>query len=175
MALDLQKALPRLLPKAAVWAEAESGKALASGTPLLEAEIALASWAGVRCPERIRLKLVQAIPLPEDAELREAALQTGLLGPDTIGLALGYAVLVREHVDACARLLSHEFRHVHQFESYGSIKAFLSVYLPQIVQFGYANAPLEIDARAHESATGSRDGPACAVSAPASFLAGRSH
>jgi hypothetical protein len=52
------------------------------------------------------------------------------------------------HVDP--RLLRHEFRHVHQYEMAGSIIAFLPVYLGQIVQFGYRDAPLEVDARAHE-------------------------
>jgi hypothetical protein len=65
------------------------------------------------------------------------------------GLTLGHAVFVRRGHDSW-RLLSHEFRHVHQYEQAGSIAAFLPVYLQQIVQFGYANCPLEIDARNHE-------------------------
>jgi hypothetical protein len=32
----------------------------------------------------------------------------------------------------------------------GSIAAFLPTYLQQIVDFGYANAPFEVDARRHE-------------------------
>ena len=87
--------------------------------------------------------------MPEDPELRVAALQTGLLGPHMAGLTLGYSVFARRgHVTW--RLLSHEFRHVFQYEQAGSITAFLPVYLQQIVQVGYANASIEIDARAHE-------------------------
>ena len=48
------------------------------------------------------------------------------------------------------RLLSHELRHVHQYEQAGSIAGFLPEYLQQIVAFGYAAAPLEQEARAHE-------------------------
>jgi hypothetical protein len=48
------------------------------------------------------------------------------------------------------RLLSHECRHVHQYEAHGSIAAFLPVYLEQIATVGYRNSPLEQDARAHE-------------------------
>ena len=65
------------------------------------------------------------------------------------GLTLGYAVFVRRGHETL-RLLSHEFRHVYQYEQAGSIGAFLSVYLPQVVQFGYEQAPFEIDARAHQ-------------------------
>ena len=75
---------------------------------------------------------------------------TGLLGPNMVGLTLGYAVLVCRGHEATPRLLSHEFRHVHQYEIAGSIAAFLPGYLHQIVAYGYANAPLEIDARNHE-------------------------
>jgi hypothetical protein len=65
-------------------------------------------------------------------------------------LTLGYSVLVcRGH--ETTRLLSHEFRHVHQYESVGSISAFLPLYLQQIVEFGYDDAPFEADARSCES------------------------
>jgi hypothetical protein len=45
------------------------------------------------------------------------------------------------------RLLSHECRHVHQYEAAGSIAAFLPVYLEQILRVGYGASPLEVDAR----------------------------
>ncbi|MGH8677322.1 MAG: hypothetical protein ACREUQ_03095 [Burkholderiales bacterium] len=148
--MDLTEALPSLLPKAVAWAESQSAAALASGAPLRETDLALARAAGVRRADRVRVRVVDTIPAPQDAQLREAAAQTGLLGPDTIGLVLGYAVFLREGYETSPRVLSHELRHVYQYECYGSIKAFLSVYLPQIVQFGYADAPLELDAAAHE-------------------------
>jgi hypothetical protein len=50
------------------------------------------------------------------------------------------------------RLISHEFRHVAQYEVAGSIEAFLPVYLAQIVEAGYEAAPFEVDARNHEIA-----------------------
>lgn len=150
ISMDLSEALPTLLPKAVAWAETQAAAALASGMPLREADLALARAAGVRHADRVRIQVAESIPAPDDAQLREAAAQTGLLGPDTVGLVLGYAVFLRKGFEASPRVLSHELRHVYQYECYGSIKAFLSVYLPQLVQFGYANAPLELDAAAHE-------------------------
>jgi hypothetical protein len=109
----------------------------------------IARAVGVQKPDLIRVAGVEQLPLPEQPALREAALQTGLLGPGAVGITLGYAVIVRRgHATTC--LLSHEFRHVYQYESAGSIAAFLPVYLKQIVEFGYDDAPLEIDARSHE-------------------------
>jgi hypothetical protein len=78
-----------------------------------------------------------------------AAQQTGLLGPGMVGLTLGHTVFI---ILGCktVQLLSHELRHVHQYEQFGSIAAFLPVYLAQIVEVGYDNAAFEVDARSHE-------------------------
>ena len=149
MSLDLSSELPRLLPKAIAWTEAQAACVANSGRSLDDSEVKLARRVGVAWPERVRVALVDVLPLPEDPELCAAALQTGLLGPGMVGLTLGHSVLIcRGH--ETKRLLSHELRHVHQYEQAGSIALFLPGYLQQIVAFGYAAAPLEQDARAHE-------------------------
>jgi hypothetical protein len=149
MPLDLRAALPQLLPAAIAWAEERERDASANGSALDESQIAIARAVGVVHPELIRLCAVDRLPLPEDAGLRDAALQTGLLGPGMVGLTLGYSVFIcRGHVTT--RLLSHEFRHVHQYEEHESIAKFLPAYLLQIVEVGYDDAPFERDARAHE-------------------------
>ena len=108
-----------------------------------------AKTVGVQHPERIRVLMIERLPLPLDAELRMAALQTGLLGPTMVGLTLGYSILIC-HGHMTRRLLSHECRHVFQYEQAGSIAAFLPRYLMSIVQVGYQNCPFEKDARAYE-------------------------
>ena len=149
--MDLQAALPLLLPKAIAWAEDQAARVTGSGRALDQRELALARGVGVARPERIRVAIAEALPIPQDPTLRAAALQTGLLGPGMVGLTLGYSVFICRGYET-PRLLSHEFRHVYQYEQAGSIAAFLPGYLQQIVQFGYATAPLEQDARAHERA-----------------------
>ena len=63
------------------------------------------------------------------------------VGPGMIGLTLGYSIfIVRGHMGR--RLVSHECRHVYQYETHGSIAAFLPVYLQQIATVGYQNAKL---------------------------------
>ncbi len=147
--MDLRTALPLLLPKAISWAEDQADSGANIGRPLSEIEFALAREVGVKQPERIHVVQVEMLPIPEDPTLHAAALQTGLLGPGMLGLTLGHSVFVcRGHESV--RLLSHEFRHVHQYEQAGSIAAFLHSYLRQIVDVGYAAAPLEADARAYE-------------------------
>ena len=150
MTFDLRSSLPLLTPKAIAWAEAQSANAIGTGRPLDQQFLAVAKSVGVASPERIRILDVPRLPMPDDPQLREAAIATGLLGPGMVGLTLGYAVLVCPGYGQDVRLLSHEFRHAYQYEQAGSIAAFLPVYLQQIVTVGYHNAPFEIDARAHE-------------------------
>jgi hypothetical protein len=90
-----------------------------------------------------------SLPMPDDAVLQAAAVQAGLMGPGMVGLTLGHAIFIcRGH--KTRRLLSHELRHVHQYEQHGSIAGFLPIYLKQVIEVGYRDAPLERDAREHE-------------------------
>ena len=155
--IDLRGALPVLLPLAVRWAEREAEHAVSTGTPLAPAEVTLAARAGVSRPERVRIRSVEMLPEPDDPALRAAGREAGLLGPEAIALTLGYAVFIRRGW-ASRGTLAHELRHVAQYEAAGGIPAFLPVYLAQILEFGYARAPLEEDARAHERK--SRNGPA---------------
>ena len=152
MPTDLEAILPTLLPRAIDWVEAQSASILKAGAPLTETETRLARAVGVRQPENIRVSVVDSLPLPDDPELRAVAVETGLLGPGMIGVTFGYGIYVCEgHVDN--RLISHECRHVFQYEEAGSIAVFLQIYLQQIVTFGYHDAPFEIDARQNEIET----------------------
>ncbi len=147
--MDLAAALPLLLPRAIAWAQAQADEALAVGLPLGPEALENARRVGVLAPERIRVKAVDALPLPEDPLLRGAALQAGLLGPGMIGLTLGYTIFIcKGHLGL--RVLSHECRHVQQYESYSGIAAFLPVYLAEVVSVGYAASSFEADARSHE-------------------------
>lgn len=146
---DLAAELPRLLPQAIAWAEAEEAAARRDGAPLDAAGLRLAQSVGVRRADLVRIVEASELPFPSDPELGFAAVQAGLLGPRMSGLTLGHAVFIRAgHLSA--RLISHECRHVHQYEVAGSISAFLPLYLQQIVVYGYELAPFEVDARAHE-------------------------
>jgi hypothetical protein len=139
-------ALSDLLPKAVAWAETHAKYILVQGRPLATAELSLATAVEVHRPELIRVSFVAQLPVPDDAQLARAAQQAGLLGRRMVGLTLGYGIyLVMGH--ATPRILSHECRHVHQYEVAGSIKAFVAQYLEQIVRVGYARAPFEVDAR----------------------------
>lgn len=146
---DLRAALPYILPKAIAWAEQRQAEILRTGVALNDAGLSIARQVGVVQPELIRVALVEQIPLPSDPQLQQAALATGLFSPHMAGITLGYGIcILQKHNSIC--LLSHESRHVHQYEQANSIAGFLEIYLQQIVEHGYQNAPLERDARSHE-------------------------
>ncbi len=146
---DLEAILPHLLPSAIQWAEEKSQEIMRTGAPLSELGLCLARSVGVVNPEKIRISTVSSLPLPDDPELRTVALSAGLLGPGMVGLTLGYGIYICDgHFSN--RLISHECRHVYQYETAGSIQDFLPLYLQQIAEFGYERAPYEVDARSHE-------------------------
>jgi hypothetical protein len=111
MTKDFGAALPLLIPRAIAWAEAQAMSIASAGQPLDADLCALARSVGVLHCDRIRLVEVSELPLPEDPDLRQAALDTGLLGQGMVGLTLGYGIYVC-HGHKTLRLLSHEFRHV---------------------------------------------------------------
>ena len=147
--IDLKESLPRLLPAAIAWAEGIASFVQRRGQPLTRSEASDAKAVGVSQPGRIRVLEVDELPLPADPELCDSALQAGLLGPDIVGFTLGYSILVcRGHKSRS--VMSHECRHVAQYEQSGSIAEFLPVYLASIVAVGYANSPFEREAQAFE-------------------------
>lgn len=148
MHLDLHT----LLPKAVVWAERQSSQILRNGEPLTSTEAALAVRMGVVKPQNVRIQVVPQFPRPEDPQLFAFAERAGLFEPEMHGLTLGHGIFIRDGYRA-NRLVSHECRHVFQYEQHGSIEAFLRVYLAQIIQFGYSDAPLEVDAYGNETDT----------------------
>ena len=145
----LEELLPTLLPGAIAWVKEQSAHILESGSPLSEEGIRLATAVGVSNANKIRICMVPKLPLPEDPMLQQVALQTGLLGDNMIGITFGYGIYLCDGYVSNS-LVSHECRHVYQYEAASSIDAFLPIYLHQIATVGYDNAPYEIDARAHE-------------------------
>lgn len=141
--------LALILPKTLAWASEQEQKGLAAGRMLTLTELDDARKVGVAKPERVRLALIDEVPMPDDPMLREVAIRTGLLNHDIAGLTLGYAIFITPQ-GLSRRLLTHECRHVHQYEAAGSIDQFMTEYLRQITTLGYVNAPLEIDATLHE-------------------------
>ncbi len=117
----------------------------------------IARKVGVRRGDKIRLIMVHALPFPSLPGLRRLADRHGMSRYGARGLTLGYGIFIKEGCYSI-QLLSHECRHVYQYEQAGSMGKLLSRYLEELLVHGYANAPLEQDARDHEISNVMRGG-----------------
>lgn len=132
------------------WAEREAEHIAANGRRLTASEIAIAKKVGVKAPELIRVLVVAAVPFPEDATIRTIGAQVGLTSEQSGGMTLGHGVFIRADQEGRSDIWPHEFRHVAQYECFGSIKAFMFFYLKELLHFRYGPGPLEIDAKKAE-------------------------
>ena len=139
-----------LAPRVVTWAQRMEAESLRNGAPLPASLQQLARDVGVRDVARVRIVVVDRVPLPDEAPLRAAASQVGLSQESASGMTLGYAIYARRGEEADVRLLSHELRHVAQYEAAGGIPAFLARHLEDLARVGYEDSPFEADARAHE-------------------------
>ena len=74
-----------LLPMACAWAEEQEAVILRDGVALSASLREDAYRIGILHPDRVRLRTVQTIPLPENPVLRDAAESTIESPPDTTG------------------------------------------------------------------------------------------
>lgn len=143
--------LQTLLPLACAWAEEQEAIILRDGVALTPSQVADARRIGVARPERVRLRVVERIPMPENPALRDAAEQTGLLSPFTAGLTLRYGIFIRADHWGERRLVVHELAHTAQYERLGGFKPFLEIYLQECLTVGYPVGALEREAKGIEN------------------------
>ncbi len=141
-----RRLLPLATPFVYAWAAWQAGRVKRGGRPLSPVESEVAAAVGVNEPERVRLLLVDRVPIPGTTWLARLAHRLDLPGPDVDGMALGDAILIRRGALSLP-LLAHECRHVRQYQEAGSMHRFLRLYLAQVARHGYHDAPFEADAR----------------------------
>ncbi len=145
--MNLLQLLEELLPQICDWAQKEEENILKNGVALSADEMVTASKIGVRHPERVRLLQVSQVPMPQDAVLRAAAAQAGLVSEQTAGMALRYGIFIRDDVwPNRSAIVAHELVHTAQYERLGGLAPFLKQYLSECLTLGYSQAPLEQEA-----------------------------
>jgi hypothetical protein len=143
-----QAEFKKLLPIACAWAEEQEAAILRDGVALTMSQVADARRIGIAHPERVRLRVVDEIPLPRHPLLREAAETTGLISPLTAGLTLRYGIFIQSESWGERRLVVHELAHTAQYERLGGFGPFLEQYLLEcITPPGYPFGPLEQEAK----------------------------
>ncbi len=124
-----QEKFERLAPLAYQWAKRQEAYILQHGAPLAAHQLADASGAGVKNPGRVRVLVVDRIPLPDDEELAEAARRAQIITEASRGVAIGYGIIIRADSWQNRELLLHQLVHVAQCERSGSLESFVGEYL----------------------------------------------
>ena len=143
-----QETFDRLLPVACEWAKAQEQFVLSGGAPLDDRYTADALRVGVRDVRRVRLLVVDRMPLPENAELAAAAMQTQIITEASRGVALGHGIIIRADAWGDRELVLHQLVHVAQCERSGGLESFVHKYLCDRHQCDeFSVGPLEDEAR----------------------------
>jgi hypothetical protein len=135
-----------ILPLACSWVRRQEALIIAKGRPLNRSQMADAKRIGIKHPEKIRILLVEKIPMPV-RPLSSLGMKLGLLARGTIGMALRYGIFVQAGHANDRRLLLHELAHTLQYERLGGIRPFLQCYLLECLTAGYPFGAMEEEAR----------------------------
>lgn len=143
-----QQTFQQLLPLAYEWAKAQEDFVLARGASLSPRHTEDARRAGVRDCSRVRVLVVDRIPLPDDSELAEAARRTGIITPDTRCVGFGHALIIRADSWSDRELLLHNLVHIAQCERSGGLEQWIRQYLgDRITSPEFTISSLEQEAR----------------------------
>lgn len=124
-----QKDFDRLAPLACKWAKAQENYILKHGAPLGREQVADAQRAGVEDIARVRVLVVDRIPLPEDKELADAARRAQIITDSSRAIAIGHGIIIRADSWQNRELLLHQLVHVAQCERSGDLETFVGEYL----------------------------------------------
>src|SRR3984893_4712578 len=118
-----------LLPLAYQWAKAQEDYVLSRGAPLSARHMADARLAGVQDCARVRVLVVERIPMPDDPALAEAARYTGIINLDTRCVGFGHALIIRADSWGDRELVLHNLVHIAQCERSGGLEQWVRQYL----------------------------------------------
>lgn len=124
-----QEKFEQLLPFAYEWAKEQEKFILSHGNPLSARHMADARLAGVQDCARVRVLVVDRIPLPEDPDLAEACRRIPIITEDTRCVGFGYALIIRVDAWNDRELILHNLVHIAQCERAGSLEEWCRQYL----------------------------------------------
>jgi hypothetical protein len=142
-----QKEFQRLSPVACEWAKAQEQFILEQGAPLGPRHLADARRAGVQDPSRVRILVVNRIPLPEDEALARAAQRAQIITDACRGMAIGYGIVIRADCWQNREVVVHQLVHVAQYERSGNLEKFVQEYLSERRDANFSVGSLEEEAR----------------------------
>jgi hypothetical protein len=135
------------MPHIQRWFVCEEKFVLHDGVSLTGAQARDARLVGVRNAGRVRLLLVDEIKVHGVGLMRKIAPGLELVRPDSVAMTFGYGIYMRTSHTRDRAALLHHLVHVAQMEELGGSEHYIKRYINDCLQYGYENAPLEIQAR----------------------------
>lgn len=124
-----QQTFERLLPAAYEWVKGQEEFVLARGVPLTSRQCEDARRAGVQDCSRVKVLVVDRIPLPDEPELAETAQRIGIITEDTRCVGFGHALIIHVNAWADRELIVHNLVHIAQCERSGGLEPWIRKYL----------------------------------------------
>lgn len=129
MGLIDERVMDGLTVLAIDWARTQEKFILTHGSALTAGAMDDARQLGVREPERVRVLVVDKIPLPSTPELAEASRRANIITDASRGVAIGHGVMIRADRWGDRELMAHQLVHVAQCERSGGLEAFVMEYV----------------------------------------------
>lgn len=143
-----QKILEQFLPLACQWAQTQEQLILERGAALTPQHASDARRAGVQDYSRIRVLVVERLPLPDDEQLAGLARSNNIITAASRGAGIGHGIIIRADCWGDRELLVHQLVHVAQCERSGGLEAFVQQYLRERLTCAHFTVgPLEDEAR----------------------------
>jgi hypothetical protein len=143
-----QPTFEKLLPLACEWAKAQEELILSRGSPLAPQHLADAQRAGVQDCDRVRVLVVERLPLPDEERLADVARRNSIITAATRGAGIGHGIIIRADCWGDRELLVHQLVHVAQCERSGGMESFVEQYLRErLTCASFTIGPLESEAR----------------------------
>lgn len=142
------KILEQFLPVAYQWARTQEQLILERGAPLTPQHVSDARRAGVQDHSRIRVLVVERLPLPDDEQLAGLARSNNIITSASRGAGIGHGIVIRADCWGDRELLVHQLVHVAQCEQSGGLEQFVQKYLTERLTCAHFTVgPLEDEAR----------------------------
>jgi len=124
-----QKKFECLAQLAVQWVRTQEEFIFRHGVPLTEGQVRDALQCGVNNPSRIRILVVDRIPLPDDEELTAAGRRAQIITEASRAVTVGHGIFIRADCWHDRELLLHQLVHVAQCERSGGVERYIGEYL----------------------------------------------
>jgi len=134
------------LPEVVHWIEEMENFIQSNGRFLNNEELTFAKKIGILNYEIIKVWESKRVPKPKNIMIQYLGNEIGFFSSNTNGISFRYGIFIHSSCSNKISVLEHELIHTLQYERFGGIEKFILCYLDDVLNNGYENSVLEIEA-----------------------------